>query len=67
MSARPVLAMLGVVGVEDVVDDVVVVEVFVVDGDGEEGVNLGGAVEVGVEGEGREGGLFAVVEVEEVD
>lgn len=64
MSERPVLAMLGVVGV-DVVDDVVVVEVEL-EGDGEEeGVNLGGVF--GVDGEGRGVGLFAVVEVEEVD
>jgi hypothetical protein len=57
--------MLGVVG-EDVVDEDVVVVVEVDDGDGEEeGVNLGGVF--GVEGEGRGVGLFAVVEVEEVD
>jgi hypothetical protein len=54
--------MLGVVG-EDVLVVEVVVEVFV-DVDGEdEGVNLGGVF--GAEGEGRGGvGLFTGVEVE---
>lgn len=53
MSARPVLAMLGVVGDEVEVVEVVVVEVFVDDEGEEEGVNLGGVFGVGVEGDGR--------------
>lgn len=53
MSARPVLAMLGVVGDEVEVVEVVVVEVFVDDEGEEEGVNLGGVFDVGVEGDGR--------------
>lgn len=58
LSARPVLAMLGVVGddVVEVVEDVVVE----VEGDGEEGVDLG-VFGVCV---GRGVGLLAGVEVE---
>lgn len=45
--------MLGVVGDEVEVVEVVVVEVFVDDEGEEEGVNLGGVFGVGVEGDGR--------------